>query len=310
MGYAEMRTRRLVNRVPLSAAVVLAILPGLLGQAPERPPEKEERAKQAKHERVLEIYTREAEGYTIYRDASRAEKAVLRRKPVYIWSNPLRAGGQDGAVFIWTCRGRAEVLGTIFSFPSKGPRGLDHELHSLATTVLDVTRKGAAETGAQTWAPNGPGITLAAIPDAPAPERSPAQRLVQMRALTRDFSGTTEDQEKRLWELRLLPQPLYRYESTDPDVLDGAVFAYVSSAGTDPEAILVLEARKAQGAAAATWQYALARYTDLSLRMRHKKQEVFSVPLLLGSPDAKDSYRIFYDRAIPPVEDDQPVAAP
>ena len=46
------------------------------------------------------------------------------------------------------------------------------------------------------------------------------------------------------WELRLLPKPLYRYESTDPEVLDGAVFALVSSAGTDPEIILLIEARK------------------------------------------------------------------
>ena len=41
-----------------------------------------------------------------------------------------------------------------------------------------------------------------------------------------------------------LPQPLYRYESTDPDVLDGAVFGFVTSAGTDLEALVVIEARK------------------------------------------------------------------
>ena len=75
-----------------------------------------------------------------------------------------------------------------------------------------------------------------------------------MRDLAREFSGTTQDLEEHRWELRLLPQPLYRYESTDPDVLDGAVFAFVTSAGTDPEAILVLEARKDPGASAPKWQ--------------------------------------------------------
>ncbi|MDR3632425.1 MAG: hypothetical protein P4L84_01235 [Isosphaeraceae bacterium] len=284
---------------------MLALLPGLLGQALPSGAEKDDPGSQTKHERLLDIYTHEMEGYTIYRDASRAEKAVLRPKPVYLWSNPLRAGGQDGAVFVWTCRGRAEVVGTAFSFPSKGPRGLVHELHSLATTVLDVTRKGAAESGAQTWAPRAPGISLAAIPRAPAPAQSPAQRLVQMRALTREFSGTTQDQEKRTWDLRLLPQPLYRYESSDPDVLDGGVFAFVSSAGTDPEAILIVEARKAPGTAAPAWQYGLARYTDMKLRMRHQNEEVFSAPLLLGSPDFRESYRIFHDREIPAVENEK-----
>ncbi len=38
--------------------------------------------------------------------------------------------------------GRAEVIGGFFSFPRTGPRRLFHEFHSLATTVIDVTRSG------------------------------------------------------------------------------------------------------------------------------------------------------------------------
>jgi hypothetical protein len=44
-------------------------------------------------------------------------------------------------------------------------------------------------------------------------------------------------------ELRLLSQPLYRYESTLPEVVDGALFTFVT--GTDPELMLVIEARRA-----------------------------------------------------------------
>ena len=65
-----------------------------------------------------------------------------------------------------------------------------------------------------------------------------------MRSLAREFNGRSLSDQGQAWELRLLPQPLYRYESTDPDVLDGALFTLVSSAGTDPEIILLLEARK------------------------------------------------------------------
>ena len=289
---------------------VLILLPALAGRAQEAPAGGDGKVMQARlRARLVEIYAREAGGYEIYRDASRAEKVVLRKEPVYVWTNPTRAGGQDGAVFVWTCRGRAEVVGTIFSFPGRGERTVVHEFHSLATTTLDVTRTGGDRPADKTWTPKGPGVTLVAIPGAPAPARSAALRLAQMRTLTADFAGTTRDDKAVRWELRLLPRPFYRYESTDPDVLDGALFAFITSAGTDPEALVVLEARKAPGAADPAWHYAVGRYTDLALAIRHKGREVLSVPFLSGTrPD--DVYRVLEDRIIPPVEADDKAATP
>jgi hypothetical protein len=282
--------------------VLVFLLPVLLGQAPDGSAARRDNAAKAKHERLLRIYTQEAEGYTIHRDASRLDKLELRSKPVYVWTNPLRAGGQDGAVFVWTSRGCAQVVGTIFSYPSSGERSIQHELHSIATTVLDVSRQGSPGSGGEGWSPKVPGITLAAVPEAPVPASMATQRLAQVRALAREFSGTTQDDHKNRWELRMLPQPLYRYESTDPDVLDGAVFALVSSAGTDPEAILVLEAHKAKGGGEPLWQFGLARFTDLNLVMRYKGKDVFSVPMLFAPPPPDGAYRIFQDRVIPPIE--------
>jgi hypothetical protein len=253
-----------------------------------------------KHERLLEMYTNDAAEYTIYRDASRKERVELQREPVLVCSDPARGGG-DGAVFVWTCRGRAEVFGTFFSFPSTGPRMLYHEFHSLALSVLDVSRSG---THVSTWTPLAPGLELAAITGAPQPGRSAPQRLSQMRALTRDFSASTQDHTARHLELRLLPQPIYRYESTDPDVLDGAVFAFVTS--TDPEALLVIEARKPAPADGPVWNYAVCRFTDLSLSVQHKGKEVFTAPLIpynSRQQDPKHRFRVFHDRNIPPMEE-------
>ncbi len=310
MRHSQEEASGLTGRRPLHFGVCLVLLPALLGQAPAGSAGKGDRAMEGKHERLLKIYTREVEGYTIHRDASRREKLELRPKPVYIWTNPLRAGGQDGAVFVWTYRGRAEVLATIFSNPATGNRGIQHELHSLATTVLDVSRQAAPESKGETWSPKVPGVTLAAIPQADAPANTPALRLNQLRALARGFSGTTRDNDKNRWELRMLPRPFYRYESTDPDVLDGAVFAFISSAGTDPEAILVIEARKAPGASKPVWQFAVARFTDMNLVMRYKGQDVFSAPMILGPFGPKGPYWIFHDRVIPPVEDGAGGTAP
>jgi hypothetical protein len=288
----------------MNPALLVGLLSVVLGQAPPSETPTKVQSEKAKRERLLELYRKEAAEYQIYRDESRKERVVLQTEPVYVWLNPVRGGGQDGAVFVWTCRGRAEVVATFFSYPSTGPRSLNHELHSLGTTVLDVIRTGGHAT---TWKPEAPGIELVPIAGALAPARSASQRLVQMRALTRDFSAQTEDTEARRWDQRLLPQPLYRYESSDPDVLDGAVFAFVSSAGTDPEVLLVLEARRSADKGEPVWQYGLARFTDMKLWVRHKGKEILSLPLLpydLPQQDPKHRYRSFRDRSIPPVEDE------
>jgi hypothetical protein len=263
-------------------------------------------AAKPKRERLLEIYTSAAAGYTIYRDASRNEKLELRREPVYVWTNPLRSGGQDGAVYVWTCRGRAEVLGCVISNPAKGPRTLSHEFQSLAVSVLDVERPGGRVSP---WTPRAPGIELAPIPGAPAPARAAPQRLSQIRTLTHNFSVSTKDHEGQRWELRLLTQALYRYQSTDPDVLDGAVFGFVTSAGTDLEALLVIEARKTAGNAESAWHYAIARFTDLELWGRHRGEQVFHEPTIVydaAVQDPQDRYRVFFDKTIPAVEETAP----
>lgn len=276
-------------------------VPALLGQVPpaDSPKSREESTAKAKREACHKIYLEEAKGYTIYRDASRREKLELKPEPVYVWTNPIRGGEQDGEVYVWTSRGRAEVVGTFFSFPATGPRGLHHELHALSTATLDVTRPGA-----HGWTPKKPGIEPVAIADAPAPAKSATARMSQMRTLARDFSAITEDDKGRTWDLRTLPQPLYRYASTDPDVLDGAVFAFVTSAGTDPEMLLVLEARKAAGASAPTWHYGLGRFTDMKLTARLKGKTVFEVPRIPWDsvPVVDGPYRTFGDRQIPAVE--------
>jgi hypothetical protein len=310
-GFASIRigsSRRLATASPRARGEIIRrtwvtlFLPFLLGQTPApKVSSTPEQAARIKRERLLEIYTSEAASYTIYRDANRQEKVELQREPVYVWTNPVREGGQDGVVFVWTCRGRAEILGSFFSFPATGKRDLYHEFHSLSLSVLDVKRPAP-----HTWTPEAPGIELVPIADAPLPARLAPQRLVQMRALTREFSASTEDDKGKSWELRLLPQPLYRYESTDPELLDGALFSFVTSAGTDPEAVLVLEARKLAADRDPVWQVAAARFTDLNLWVRQKGKVILTaLRIEKGSPRhyPKERYRIIQDRTIPAVEE-------
>jgi hypothetical protein len=287
----------------MNIAWLLVVLTSVSGQLTAAQDEAErQRAARAKRERLLQLYGAEAAGYAIYPDTSRKEKVELRPEPVYVWTNPVRGGGQDGAVYVWTCRGRAEALGSFFSYPASGRRHLSHEFHSLSLSVLDVERSGPH---ALTWKPQAPGIAIAPIPEAPDPAPSAVQRLSQMRALARDFSASTKDDKGRTWELRLLPQPLYRYESTDPEVGDGSLFGFVTTAGTDLEALLVIEARRSKRSGALLWHRAAARFTDQELRMRYNGKEFFHAPIILYDKpyqDPQHRYRAFTDRDIPPVE--------
>jgi hypothetical protein len=285
----------------MNALTLWILLVAPLGQQAVENAQKEQAAK-ARSQRLLELHTDDAASFSIFRDVARTQKVELRREPVYRWTNPTRVGGQTGEVFVWTYRGRPEVVGSIFSHPTgDGQRVMCHELHSLSTAVLVVDRKAQEQ-----WVPQAAGVELKPVEGAPVPAGGASQRLAQIRALAREFTGRSLG-DGQSWELRLLPQPLYRYESTDPDVIDGALFTLVSSAGTDPEIILVLEACKTQ--AGPRWVYGAARFSDMNLWLKHKGQEVWSSIRSDENTfyhDAKHRFRFYQDRFIPEIGDGSP----
>lgn len=82
-----------------------------------------------------------------------------------------------------------------------------------------------------------------------------------MRSLAGAFSvaATVRNDDSVTRRLRGLPQPIFRYGSRDPEVLDGAIFAFVE--GTEPELLLAIEARKT--ANGFEWQYAIGRLNSI-----------------------------------------------
>lgn len=221
-------------------------------------------------------------------------EAELVRKPIYNWTNPIRSGGQHGGVYLWIYEGRPVVIGSIFSHPEAGQRIICHEFHSMTTLPLKPDRDSAE----QRWDPQA-GVELKPLAGAPAPENSAARRLIQMRTLGREFTAHSIDNEKERWELRLLSQPMYRYEKPQGDVIDGALFAFVTSAGTDPEVVLAIEARRTpQGNA---WYYRALRFSDSNLYVQNHEKEVWSSVRdernqLFFNPD--HTYRLLRDKSI------------
>jgi hypothetical protein len=174
----------------------------------------------------------------------------------------------SGDVFVWTARGRPQVVGCMLSAPGKEQRAQFHEFHTFAPGPIGA----ATMTGKYTWAPKT-GIEFRKLDGAPA--ATAAGRLAQMRAISRDLHAFMEADGK--WELRLLPQPLLRYQPADGPVIDGALFCWVWPKGTDPEVIVGIEChRTAKGL---EWRYAPARFSNRELWLTHGDRELWRVPV-------------------------------
>lgn len=230
----------------------------------------------------------EAGRYVIHHEGNAGDGAArLHPKALLQWSNPV-AGSIHGAVFVWTDRGRPAAVGSIYRWFSPGHH-MGVELHS-----LDQERISADRSGRPIWSASRPGAERKPIPGAPAPANNPAGRLRQMRALAKEFEGRETTREGLSRELRLLTQPLYRYESTEPEVIDGGLFAFVE--GTDPEIVLLIEVKTSPDGP--RWEFAAARMNSITLSLTRRGSEVWSAPTIPWDQarDHREPYSLFiYD---------------
>jgi hypothetical protein len=247
--------------------------------------------------KMLPIYVKEVETYSLAVESAPKQRLELKKEPVFEWLNPARNQGQQGVIFLWLRDGRPAALACIFSHPHQDLPGrqIMHELHALDPEQLVVKRDEFNQ-----WKPQA-GLERKELPGAVGPAATAGARLVQMRRLAQEFGGHEVDRDGKRWELRLLPTPLYRYPSAKTGVVDGALFALMSSAGTDPEVLLVIEAKEANGKI--RWEYACGRFSDWELRVLRKDKEVWSsVPSETNpfSHDPQHLYRIYPEKVVTP----------
>lgn len=246
--------------------------------------------------KMLPIYVKEAEAYSLAVESAPKKTLELKKEPVFEWLNPARQA-QQGAVFLWLRDGRPAALACIFSHPhEKLPgRKINHELHALDSERLIVKRDAY-----NLWKPQA-GLARKDLPDSGTPAATRGTRLLQMRRLAHEFTGFSVDHDDKRWQLRLLPTPLYRYPAAKSEVVDGALFALMSSAGTDPEVLLLIESKNVDGKL--HWQYACGRFSDWGLHINRKDKEVFSsVPSEANTifHDPLHLYRIYPEKIVTP----------
>jgi hypothetical protein len=167
------------------------------------------------------------------------------------------------------------------------------EMTSLAPTSLSV----AVPTG-QLWGP-GPGIEVKPISKASPPSKEESKRLLQLKELARRFSGVEyyepgPGSAMVRYQLRLLPQPIYRFADPGAGLMDGAIF--LLAYGRNPELAIVIEAR-AEGTST-HWVYGINRISAAKSEVELDGAPVWEAPRVYRH-GPNDPYWVFVQPAVP-----------
>ena len=213
----------------------------------------------------LAVLTKVASSFEVRLDDKRIAK--LESTPAMRWTNTI-GRATDAAMFFWMYEGRPVAVGT--SFVTEGVIGV--EFQSLALQSFE-TRRGDKSV----WKPREPGLAFQKLKDAPAPADSARLRLTQMKSLARRFraeaiKGPPAYQENDVQQLRLLTQPILRFQDPRAAELEGAVFAIAMD--TDADILLLIENRLRDGKPG--WEYALARTNPFELKAWCDDTQVWS----------------------------------
>jgi hypothetical protein len=206
---------------------------------------------------------------------------TVESEPLLRFTNPV-SGLQDGGFFIWKDGvGRPMVGAQVFL---TAENLWIHEFQSLSPLPFRVT-----SAGKEIWQPKRAGVEMKPFPDATAPANTAVKRLVQMRELASRFTASDEFEGRpRSDELRLLTKPLVRFGKEGSDVIDGTLFVHAH--GTDPELMIVLEARREDDGH--RWYYGLAPMTGYALKASLDDKPVWEVGWRRGPFDPQEPFYI------------------
>jgi len=201
-----------------------------------------------------------------------------RAEPMLRYSDTPR-GIQDGTLWAWGDRGRPHAALKVERWPERAAA----ERWTLGVVSLCPRRIEVKFGDGQTWTSRKPGLELKPIPDAPKIAGSDAQRLTQMKELSRRFSVVVNSvHELNPLHLRLMPKPLVRYQDAEIGLRDGALFALAY--GTNPTALLALEAWS-PGSSTVAWRFGFARLGGGEMSGRLDDKEEWTCPF---DPEASD----------------------
>lgn len=200
--------------------------------------------------------------------------------PILRYTNPSGGLVKDGTLFVWR-DGVRPIAACSFSIRGpEDPNAVFFEMTSLVGTPLRCERRGQAR-----WTPKTGGLLDQAVPETGAPEDRPVARLTTMRNIARRFEAQNFLRDGKPNALRLMPQPIDRYQDEPAGLLDAGLFAFVEA--NDPELLLLIEAHKS-AAGEKSWRYTIARMTSRQLEVRLDGKQVFTATNFWQGPKSPD----------------------
>jgi hypothetical protein len=191
--------------------------------------------------------------------------ATLSEEPLHRWTDPTR-NFDGGALWVWRTSHRpvAVVGAELYTWWSLEFVSVTHGLVK-------------ADNDRVHWAPRKGGVAFHEIPDAPSVATTEPGRFRQLRDLARRFSPREYyvGGNGQHYALRLLPHPIDHYSDPGSGVVEGGLF--VCAHGTNPEALLVIEAQR-RGDAPAKWVFAAVPFSHAEVSIKLGSREVWKAP--------------------------------
>ena len=214
-------------------------------------------------------------------------KSQLVADPLFRYSDELR-GILDATLWCWQIEARPVALLKIERYEK-----LPHDkpwLYCIASLSSGLIT--AKWNSGQEFSSKAPGLEFRALSEAVMPADSKAARLTQLRQLARRFSATIlrDPAENRRDEMRLLPQPLFRYANPDVGLIDAALFGFTAT-GTNPDVLLAVEMR---GNDDVSWHYGIARMTMEGLSVQLDGATVWTAAFTSGARGPFDTWHWFH----------------
>jgi hypothetical protein len=208
-----------------------------------------------------------------------ATELKLHPNAILNWSS-LRNGYTGAQMFVWLKDERPMAISGLLHWP-RNNRAVQEFINLTSEIVYaELNQK-------RIWIDNsGDSVKWRPMTETSAPAKTKALRLAQMRQLAGEFTaraikGLPDYPDNSTWELRLVAQPLYRYQPKSGEATDGAIFSFAIE--TDPEALLLLESRK-DGSGKAAWYFAFARACAWELHGELRKNQVWRVERIYQYP--------------------------
>ena len=245
------------------AAGVNGLMPHLIADDVEK---KEAQERKDRYTKWMRTYS---EGTQIkLLNAGDPAAPELVKTPVFRYSDDERAI-PDATLWIWTSNARPVALQKVEGNNHGGGQMWTICFASLSEELIKTKWPSGHEFSA-----SEPGVKFLAIPDAETPSDNPRTRSSQIKNLKDRFTARLgiSGEDAGGSEARIIPKPIFEYMDPQTKMPLGALFA-MSATGTNPDVLLLIEARESQGKL--RWEYGHARMTSASVRVRLDDVEVW-----------------------------------